>query len=399
MIPTQTIKPDIRRSRPSTVTAPTSLAGLDVLTPPRRDAGSQRVAHGKRRKGRCLPTPMSRGLAALSLATAGLGLAACSAHGARPSPLSTPSTSHPTTSATSASAAPTHPAPSSADTQPPSSGAASAPSTTVAGCRTSALQLTQVDIGGAAGSKYVTYYLQNRGPAACTLTGFPGFALLDAHGAIIQRPAERTDAHYSTVTLHPDDRVQFIVRTSNPSIPGTGCSAAWRTAQVQVYPPNETSPLRQPSTLQACDLTVGPVQSVVDVAHQPRQLFGTAPVSGRGNAVNAFVTGLRADRHPGYDRLVFDLEGAGLPMFGARYPGSGSSIQVGLCGLGSATSSPHGSYGGPRYVAIGLPELRSVTFTGSGAGCVGFLVATAHRHGFRVITLLMPSRVVLDVAY
>ncbi|HEY3091281.1 MAG TPA: hypothetical protein VGJ59_24805 [Jatrophihabitantaceae bacterium] len=142
-----------------------------------------------------------------------------------------------------------------------------------------------------------------------------------------------------------------------------------------------------------------PTRVVVDVAHQPRQPFGTAPVAGRGNAVNALVTGIRAGRHPGYDRLVFDLQGAGLPMFGARYTGSGATIQVGLAGLGSATSAPHGSYGGPRVVPIGLPELRSVTFTGSGAGGVGFLVATAHRHGFRVMALLRPSRVVLDVAY
>jgi len=339
-------------------------------------------------------------LAVVFIAAAGLGLAACSTHEARPSPPSTSSTSHPNALATSApAAAPPAAPPASAGSQPPSSAASSAPGTTVPGCRTSALQLTHSRVEGTAGSSYVTYYLQNRGPAACTLTGFPGFALLDASGAIIQRPAQRTDAHYSTATLHPDDRVQFLVRTLDPGVPGTGCSAAWRTAQVQVYPPNETSPLRQPSTLQACDLTVGPVQSVVDVAHQPRQPFGTAPVSGRGNAVKALVTGLRADRHPGYDRLVFDLEGAGLPMFGARYPGSGSTISVGLAGLGSATSSPHGSYGGPRYVAIGLPELRSVTFTGSGAGCVGFLVATAHRPGFRMMTLLRPSRVVLDVAY
>jgi hypothetical protein len=63
------------------------------------------------------------------------------------------------------------------------------------------------------------------------------------------------------VPLRTDGRVQFLVRTIDPSIPGTGCSAAWRTAQVQVYPPNETAPLRQARTLQACDLTVGPVQS------------------------------------------------------------------------------------------------------------------------------------------
>jgi AMIN domain len=141
-----------------------------------------------------------------------------------------------------------------------------------------------------------------------------------------------------------------------------------------------------------------PTRVVVDVAHQPRRPYGTAPVSGRGTAVNALVTGIRAGRHPGYERLVFDLAGAGIPMYGARYSASASTIRVQLCGLGSPASAPHGSYGGPRFLPIGLPELRSVSFTGSGAGCVGFLVATALRHGFRVTTLLNPSRVVLDVA-
>jgi hypothetical protein len=119
MIPTQIVKPDIRCSRPNSVAALSALDGIEVLPPPRRDGGSHRAARGKR----CLPTPMSRGLATLSLAAAGLGLAACSTNGARPSPLSSPSTSHPTTSATSASAAPTDPAPSSADTPPPSTAA------------------------------------------------------------------------------------------------------------------------------------------------------------------------------------------------------------------------------------------------------------------------------------
>ena len=67
---------------------------------------------------------MSRGLAALFLAAVGLGLAACSTHGARSSTLIAPSRSHP--SAAAASTGSTHPAPSSADTQQPPSTASPA---------------------------------------------------------------------------------------------------------------------------------------------------------------------------------------------------------------------------------------------------------------------------------
>jgi hypothetical protein len=141
-----------------------------------------------------------------------------------------------------------------------------------------------------------------------------------------------------------------------------------------------------------------PTRVVIDVAHQPRQPFASSPVSRRGTAVNALITGIRAGRHPGYDRLVFDLQGAAAPMLAVSYVGSGTTIKVGLCGVGSATSAPHASYGGPRLVTIGLPELRSVTFTGSGAGCAGFQVATAHRHGFRLMVLHMPTRIVIDAA-
>jgi hypothetical protein len=193
-----------------------------------------------------------------------LGVTSCSSSkgqgsgGGDSSPAASPSTS--ASESTSASDSP--PGSSDSPSTAPIEASSSAPGTNVAVCQTSALQLTQGLVDGTAGSYYVTYYLQNGGSAACTLTGFPGFALLDAQGAIIQRPAERNGAPYSTVTLSADGRVKFIVRTLDPSINGTGCSATWHTAEVQVYPPNQTAPLRQPSTLQACDLSVGPVQSV-----------------------------------------------------------------------------------------------------------------------------------------
>jgi hypothetical protein len=105
MTPTQIRKPDPRPSGPNTVAARTSLDGAGVLTPPRRDGGSRHAA--RRRKVCWMPIEMSRTLAAISVAAAGLGLVACSTHAARTSALTAPSTSHPTLSA---AAGPTHPA-------------------------------------------------------------------------------------------------------------------------------------------------------------------------------------------------------------------------------------------------------------------------------------------------
>jgi Protein of unknown function (DUF4232) len=190
-----------------------------------------------------------------------LAVTSCSSHAGSGSASTTASTATntprsagPTVSAGTSASTPSV----SAETSPAVS---SLPATIVGRCRTSVLRLSQGRVDGTAGSSYATYYLRNGGTVTCTLTGFPGFSLLDSHGAIIQRPAGRTGAHYSTVALRAGDRAEFVVRTVDPSIPGTGCSLAWRTAQVQVYPPNETSPLRQASTLQACDVTVGPVQT------------------------------------------------------------------------------------------------------------------------------------------
>ncbi len=393
MIPTQTLKPDIRRSRPNAVSRLRSLDGTDVLTPP--------LAAGGKRNGRCLPKTMSRGLATLSLAAAGLGLAACSTHGpARVSPLSTPPTSHPTTSATSAHAAATHPAPpASAGTQPPSSAASSTPSTTVAGCRTSALQLTHSRVEGTAGSSYITYYLQNRGPAPCTLTGFPGFALLDAHGAIIQRPAQRTDAHYSTATLHPDGRVQFLVRTLDPGVPETGCSAAWRTAQVQVYPPNETAPLRQPSTLQACDLAVGPVQSAPGggTSDLPAPTSTAIQASALGDDRNADLVGIRTEAHRTYDRVVFDFRG---PQSGLRYVVSYRGDTLGVCLEHGTIRNRAGAltYHGPAILHPQLTQLRTVRITQTSIDGASVQLTLRHKAGFRVFGA-SPDRIVVDIAH
>jgi hypothetical protein len=142
----------------------------------------------------------------------------------------------------------------------------------------------------------------------------------------------------------------------------------------------------------------GPPRVVVDVAHQPTQPFRTATVRRDGTAPEIIVDRVRSGRHPGYDRLVFDLSGTGSPTLRARYV-SGSTIEILFTATGSATVSPHATFAGPQTIHFGLPELRGVSFTVLGAGLMTARVTTTHRSGFRVMVLSAPTRVALDVAY
>ena len=191
----------------------------------------------------------------------GLVLAGCAAAPATPAPAAASSTLGSSTTPGPAASSPTSSTTSSPRSATPST--TSSPAGTGIGvlpaCRTRQLVLTQHRVEGTAGSWYATYYLGNRGPGTCGLTGYPGFALLFADGAVIQHPATRTGAPYRTVAVRAGGHGQFVVRTVDATIPGTGCSPTWRTASVQVYPPGQTAPLRQPSRLPACDLSVGPV--------------------------------------------------------------------------------------------------------------------------------------------
>jgi len=141
-----------------------------------------------------------------------------------------------------------------------------------------------------------------------------------------------------------------------------------------------------------------PDRIAIDVAHQPTQRFGTAPYFHEGHAPEALVEHVRVGRHPGYDRVVLDLQGAQQSRLDVRYRGPGSTIRVTLTGSGSATVSPHGSYAGPQSYRFGLPALRTLSFTVVGAGILTADIGTAARHGFRVLLLQNPTRVAIDVA-
>jgi hypothetical protein len=141
----------------------------------------------------------------------------------------------------------------------------------------------------------------------------------------------------------------------------------------------------------------GPPRIAIDVAHQPTQPFTTNQfLHANGTSDDASIDGVRAGRHPGYDRLVFDMRDAGFPIIVAEYA-SASSSTINL--TFEAIYRSRADYTGPPTVQFGMPELKSVTITPGVTGILNAQVSTAARHGFRVMLLQQPTRIVLDVAY
>jgi hypothetical protein len=137
-----------------------------------------------------------------------------------------------------------------------------------------------------------------------------------------------------------------------------------------------------------------PDRIVVDVAHQPTQPFGSGTVWVGDAAADTRIAGVRSGSHPGYDRLVFDLDSPAVPLVFVAYRLDTSTIVVGFSG-----QNVPAVIGGPATVQFGLPQLRSLSWTNHGNGTASAFVSTASRHGFRVMVLANPTRLVVDIAY
>jgi hypothetical protein len=137
-----------------------------------------------------------------------------------------------------------------------------------------------------------------------------------------------------------------------------------------------------------------PDRVVVDVAHQPTQAFASETGWLGNAAADTRIHGVRSGSHPGYDRIVFDLDTADVPLVFVAYRQRTSTVTVGFSG-----HNVPAVVAGPRTVQFGLPQLRSLSFSVYGNGTATAFVTTASRHGFRVMVLNQPTRLVVDVAY
>jgi hypothetical protein len=124
-------------------------------------------------------------------------------------------------------------------------------------CATRALQAKAGSSQGAAGSVYLNIDFTNISNTACTMYGYPGVSL--ASGTPVKQlgaaASRSTAAAPTVVTLQPGQTANALLRiTQAVNYPAAQCSPQ-STTYLQIYPPNQTTPiyLSYPST--GCALT------------------------------------------------------------------------------------------------------------------------------------------------
>lgn len=141
----------------------------------------------------------------------------------------------------------------------------------------------------------------------------------------------------------------------------------------------------------------------------------TRPVSVRAaNKATALLTAVRAARHEGYDRIVFEFANA-LPGYDVRYvqppirqDASGTVVPVkgafllrvrmddALDADLTKPSAPK-TYTGPQRFDPGTPEIAELVRAGGFEAVLTWVAGLRDRVDFRVTSLQSPPRLVVDV--
>ncbi len=134
-------------------------------------------------------------------------------------------------------------------------------------CSTSALQAKTGRGQGAAGSTYVPIVFTNISAVTCTLYGYPGVSL--AAGSPVTQIGLAATENPATprrlVTLGPGAQASALLRIVNAqNYPAARCDLVNAT-YLQVYPPNQTTPIYVQYSAPACSKSVHLL--TVDVVH------------------------------------------------------------------------------------------------------------------------------------
>ena len=126
---------------------------------------------------------------------------------------------------------------------------------------------------------------------------------------------------------------------------------------------------------------------------------------------SATLTGLRAGRHAGFDRVVFQLDGPIPSYYSVRYlpvvrlDGSGAPLRLrGTAFLEVVVRAPTHDQDyrpvlRPTRLRPDFPALREVHAPGSFEGQTTAGIGVTQRVGFRVLELTSPTRIVIDLAH
>jgi hypothetical protein len=190
---------------------------------------------------------------------AGVGVAGCTSSPASSSSATTPVTSSAPASAPASTSAPASSAASRAAVTPsasaaaasqqaatPSSSAGAAGSTAAAACPTRDLAAHVGLAQGTAGSIYQVIYFTNLSNAPCTLYGYPGVSLAAGSPQVNQVGAaasRSTETAPTLVTIDPGQSANTTLRIVEAGNYPTGTCKPTATTFLQIFPPNQTTPI------------------------------------------------------------------------------------------------------------------------------------------------------------
>jgi hypothetical protein len=122
------------------------------------------------------------------------------------------------------------------------------------------------------------------------------------------------------------------------------------------------------------------------------------------------LTDVRAGRHTGFDRVVFEFSGA-VPEHRVRYVDQlvqdGSGKPVSVAGAADLEVVFHGANAheddgtptiSPRRFSTGLPAVKEIAQIGDFEAVVTYGIGVDHKRPLKVSTLSNPSRLVIDVS-
>ena len=166
--------------------------------------------------------------------------------------------------------------------------------------------------------------------------------------------------------------------------------------------------------------TAAPPTATATAAPEPTTPFQgsrepvEAPASPGLPLGGALLVDVRAARHEGFDRIVFEFQG-GLPGYRVEYQappilGDASGEPVEIAGNAflrirfepAAAHDPNtGSqtYTGPRELSPGLPSLIEAQETGDFEAVLTWALGLSQEEDFRVYQLQDPFRIAIDVAH
>jgi hypothetical protein len=140
----------------------------------------------------------------------------------------------------------TTPAATPAATTPAASATTAAAAAGPSPCATRALRVKRGASQGTAGSVYTTIVFKNVSNATCTLYGYPGVSLTTGQPVtVIGKTAQENPATpRRLVTLQPQTSASALLRIVDAqNYPASRCGPK-NTTYLQVYPPNQTVPVR-----------------------------------------------------------------------------------------------------------------------------------------------------------